>query len=100
MVVSLFGGNETTISKSYDMRKHNDFKVEGKTLPPSLEAEVEYKTIVPDFKKNCLIEFVKDNWSRVLKGKLNTFESLCKFTNQLIVLKKGENLRSSYLTAT
>jgi hypothetical protein len=37
----------------------NDFKVEGKGLPPSLEAESEYKTQVPEFKKNCLIEFVK-----------------------------------------
>jgi len=53
------------------MTRTNDFKVEGKGLPPSLEAEPDYNTIVPEFKKNCLIEFVKENWSKPLKGKLH-----------------------------
>lgn len=82
-IVKLFGETSTT-AKSYDMRQ----QLGQNSLNPSLEAEAE--TTVPDFKKNCLIEFVKDNWSKQIHGK-SQFESLCKFTNQLVVLSKDRN---------
>lgn len=39
------------------------------------------KNLVPDFKKNCLVEFIKQEWKGSIRGKLTAYESLCKYTN-------------------
>jgi len=46
--------------------------------------------VVPEFKKKLLTEFIKHEWQKTMKGKLNTFETLCKYSNSLIVVKRQQ----------